>query len=73
MNESLASRRSSARISLRLEIRNEIDRKRESVSAISEGPFDFDRNEISEVRFWTVKELELAGTAKTSRLTSSPN
>lgn len=44
------------------QIRNEIESENVRVfSAISEGPFNFNRNEISEVRFWTVKELELAG------------
>ena len=40
-------------------IRNEIESENVRVfSAVSEGPFDFDRNEISEVRFWTVEELK---------------
>lgn len=44
------------------QIRNEIESENVRVfSAVSAGPFDFDRNEISEVRFWTRKELEDSG------------
>ena len=40
-------------------IRNEIESENVRVfSVISSGPFEFDRNEISEVRFWTIRELE---------------
>lgn len=41
------------------QIRNEVESENVRVfSVVTEGPFDFDRNEISEVRFWTVEELK---------------
>ncbi|OGV34047.1 MAG: hypothetical protein A2020_01095 [Lentisphaerae bacterium GWF2_45_14] len=40
-------------------IRNDIESEKVRVfSVVSSGPFQFDRDEVSEVRFWTVSELK---------------
>jgi isopentenyldiphosphate isomerase len=43
-------------------IRNEIESENIRVfSVISEGPFDFNRDEIDEVRFWSLEEIKNRG------------